>query len=173
MKEYIAMDCHKHYSLVEREGVKSRRARQCRIEHERGAIRKALADVEPGTAVAVEAMGYWYWIIEEIEAAGLTPLLVHPRKAKLSMGLVNKTDKLDVHGLNVLQRCGTLPTVWIAPAEVRDQRELTRTRVVMGRLRTDVKNRVHAELEKYALGVRGASDAFGPKAREELLGCIG
>src|SRR5438128_9400120 len=45
------------------------------------------------------------------------------------MGLINKTDKLDVHGLNRLQRNGTLPTVWIPPRPLRDLRELTRTDV--------------------------------------------
>lgn len=38
--------------------------------------------------------------------------------------LINKSDKLDVRGLNRLRRTGTLPTVWIPPAEVRDQRDL-------------------------------------------------
>src|SRR2546425_9777844 len=46
------------------------------------------------------------------------------------MGLINKTDKLYVHGLNRLQRNGTLPTVWIPPRPLRDLRELTRTRLV-------------------------------------------
>ena len=55
--------------------------------------------------------GNWYWIVTEIEQVGLRPLLVHPRKAKLMMGLINKTDKLDVHGLNRLQRNGALLTV--------------------------------------------------------------
>ena len=41
--------------------------------------------------------------------------VVHPRKTKLMMGLINKSDKLAVHGLNRLQRNGTLTTVWISP----------------------------------------------------------
>jgi hypothetical protein len=44
------------------------------------------------------------------------------------MGEINKTDKLDVRGLTQLQRTGTLPTVWIPPGELRDQRDLPRTR---------------------------------------------
>jgi hypothetical protein len=59
--------------------------------------------------VAIEATGNQYWIVEEIEQAGLQPRLVHSRKAKLMMGLINKTGKLDAHGLNRLQRSGTLP----------------------------------------------------------------
>src|SRR6266480_2788469 len=128
MKEYIAFDSHKHYTLMEREDRQTARTVQLRVAHQPGAIRSCLRNCESGTDVAVEATGNWYWIVSEIEQAGLKPQLVHPRKAKLMMGLINKTDKLDVHGLNRLQRNGTLPTVWIPPAELRDQRELTRTR---------------------------------------------
>src|SRR5947208_17033956 len=60
------------------------------------------------------------------------------------MGEINKTDKLDVRGLNQLQRTGTLPTVWIPPGELRDQRDLPRTRMVLVRQRTQLKNRLHA-----------------------------
>jgi hypothetical protein len=52
-------------------------------------------DVSSGSAVAVETIGNWYWIVDEIEAAGCVPKLVHPRQAKLMMGEINKTDKLD------------------------------------------------------------------------------
>jgi transposase len=164
MNEYIAFDSHKHYTLMEREQVESGQVTQVRIEHCRGAVRKALADCQAGTTVAVEAMGSWYWIVEEIEQAGLVPALVHPRKAKLMMGMINKTDKLDVHGLNRLQRNGTLPTVWIAPAELRDLREVTRVRMVLARHRTRMKNRLLATLAKYGLAIVDCSDCFSVKA---------
>lgn len=167
MNEYIALDSHKHYSWVEREEVASGRRRSGRLEHARGAIRSYLSGCAPGTAVAVEATANWYWIVAEIEQAGLRPQLVHPRKAKLMMGLLNKTDRLDAQGLNRLQRNGTLPTVWIPPEELRDLRELTRTRLVLGQQRTRLKNRLTATLAKYALGVE-ASDAYGAGARAEL-----
>jgi hypothetical protein len=44
--------------------------------------------------------------LDKIEAAGCLPKLVHAPKAKLMMGEINKTDKLDVRGLNQLQRTG-------------------------------------------------------------------
>jgi transposase len=168
MKEYIAFDSHKHYTLMEREDVATGQTRQRRIQHHPGAIRAALRGREPGTPVAVEATGNWYWIVDEIEQAGLVPRLVHPRKAKLMMGCINKTDKLDVHGLNVLQRNATLPTVWIPPGYLRDLRELTRTRMVLTRHRTRLKNRILATLNKYALNLTEFSDAFGRKARTAL-----
>lgn len=165
MREYIAFDSHKHYTLVERENRQTGRTVLRRIEHDPGAIRNYLARCEPGTPVAVEAAGNWYWIVDEIEQAGLVPQLVHPRKAKLMMGLINKTDKLDVHGLNRLQRNQSLPVVWIPPGKVRDLRELTRGRMVMTRQRTQLKNRVQATLSKYGLTMNEFSDAFGKAAR--------
>jgi len=165
--EYIALDSHKHYTLAERMDRITGQTRQTRIEHTPGAIREYVSTATPGTAVAVEAIGHWYWIVREIEAAGMKPLLVHPRKAKLMMGMINKTDKLDVHGLNRLQQNQTLPTVWIAPEALRDVRELTRLRLTLVRQRTRVKNRITATLEKYALRVQGCSDAFGVRAREQ------
>jgi transposase len=168
MKEFIAFDSHKRYTWVEREGMETGKTTTVRVEHAPGAIRACLQGREKGTPVAVEAIGNWYWIVDEIEQAGLEPKLVHPRKAKLMMGLINKTDKLDAHGLNRLQRNGTLPTVWIPPRELRDLREITRTRMVMTAHRTRLKNRIQANLSKYGWAGTEASDPFGKKARREL-----
>jgi transposase len=165
MQEYIALDVHKHYSLAEREDVATGRTRQVRIDHGRGAIRAFLANCPPGHDVALEAIGNWYWIADEIEAAGHRPLLVHPRKAKLMMGMINKTDKLDVHGLNRLQRNRTLPTVWLPPASIRDLREVTRTRLFLSAQCTRLKNRTLATLNKYGHTLSEVSDAFGNKGR--------
>ena len=167
--EYIAFDSHKRYTIAAVEPADQAGAAQTfRVPHERGKIAEFLARFTPGSPVAVEAMGNWYWILDEIEAAGMEPRLVHPRKAKLMMGCINKTDKLDAHGINLLQRNGTLPKVWIPPVEVRDQRDLPRTRMVLVQQRTQLKNRIHATLAKYALHVDEVSDLFGKKGTEIL-----
>jgi len=168
MKEYIAFDSHKQYSWVEREEVETGRVRQCRLSHARGSISEFLKTCAPGTPVAIEATANWYWIIDEIEQAQCVPRLVHPRKAKLMMGQINKTDKLDTHGMNVLQRNGTLPTVWIPPGALRELRELTRTRVVLVAQRTRWKNRITATLAKWGLPASEYSDPYGKSARAEL-----
>ena len=168
MEEYIAFDSHKHYTWVEHERIKGGKLRCYRLEHAPGAIREVLQGCAPGTAVALEATANWYWIVDEIEQAGLVPKLVHPRKAKLMMGLINKTDKLDAHGLNRLQRTGTLPTVWIPPGPLRELRELTRTRVVLVAQRTRWKNRLTATLAKYGRPPSQYSDPYGRGARQEL-----
>lgn len=166
MKEYIAFDSHKHYALMERGDAQTGRTVQQRIEHQRGALCAGLRQCPAHQTVAVEATGNWYWIIGEIEQAGHQPVLVHPRKSKMMMGQINKTDKLDVHGLNRLQRNGTLSPVWIPPAELRDQRELTRTRLTMVAARARLKSRLNATLSKYGFSVT-TSDPFGQRGREQ------
>ena len=59
--------------------------------------------------MAVETVGNWYWVVDEIEAGKGSPQLVNARLAKLMIGSVNKSDKLDAKGMNRLQRVGTLP----------------------------------------------------------------
>ena len=168
----IAFDSHKHYTwaLVQDEAGKV--LREQRINHTRGALQSFLEAFDPGTPVAVETIGNWYWISDEIEAAGMVPLLVNARRAKVMSGSINKTDKLDARGLNRLQRSGTLPTVWIPPRDLRDARELPRTRMVLVRQRTKLKNRIHANLAKYGLRTDGATDLFGVRGRQILSQCL-
>jgi hypothetical protein len=90
--EYIAFDAHKHYTLASVARPDGQLVREQRLPHERGALQQFLARCEPGSPVAVETIGNWYWIVDEIEAAGCLPKLVHARKAKLMMGEINKTD---------------------------------------------------------------------------------
>jgi transposase len=148
--------------------------KQQRINHKPGNIMEFLTNYPSGSSVAVETIGNWYWITDEIEQAGMKPQLVHARKAKLMMGSINKTDKLDALGLNKLQRSGTLPCVWIPPAELRDSRELPRTRMVFANQRTRLKNRIHSVLDKYGLSwqMEDVSDIFSKKAEPILNRCI-
>jgi transposase len=170
--ENIALDVHKKYTWARVENTKGDRLYECRLAHAHGTIKNFVKRWSAGSFVAVETVGNWYWVVDEIEAGGGKPQLVNARLAKLMMGNVNKSDKLDAKGMNHLQRNGTLPTVWIPPSSVRDARELPRTRMVLSEQRTQLKNRVHATLGKYGYNVEGASDAFGKRGRKimaELL----
>jgi transposase len=163
MSYIIGCDAHKYYSqFAVYEGDQTRR-KQVRVEHEPGAIREFLSEFPEGTPVALESSENWYWIVDEMEHAGCIPLLVPPAKAKAMMGNVNKTEKLEARGLAALLWNGTLPTVWIAPSEVRDERELPRARRALCKIRVALKNRIHATLAKYNLSRSTESDIFTPK----------
>ncbi|RMG71452.1 MAG: IS110 family transposase, partial [Nitrospirae bacterium] len=56
---------------------------------------------------------------------------------------------------------------WIPPGEIRDKRELLRARMALRRHCTAIKNRIHAMLDRYGLGMEleDYSDIFTNKGR--------
>lgn len=165
--EDIALDVHKRYTWARVENAPGER-----VLHQRGAIQAFVPHWTAGSPVAVETVGNWYWVVDEIEAGRGQPQLGNARVAKRMMGSVNKSDRLDVQGLTRLQRTGTLPTVWILSGAVRDARELPRTRMVFSQQRTPLKNRVLATLAKYGLLVADVSYAFGVRRRQQIAGLV-
>jgi transposase len=164
----VGCDAHKHYSQLEIQSANGKVVQRARVDHSSGAIRSFFSSLPRGTPVALESVGNWYWIADEIEGAGCLPLLTNPAKAKLLMGNVNKTDKLDAGGLATRLRLGSLPSVWLPPAALRDQRELPRTRMALCNWRTAIKNRIHSLLAKYALAPRDGSKLFSQRGRAWL-----
>jgi transposase len=165
----IGCDAHKHYSLFAVFDADGRLIQRTRVNHLPGAIRAFLSQFPEGTPVALETVGNWYWIVDEIEGARCTPLLAHAHTAKKRMGYIHKTDKLDADGLATLLHLGTLPLVWSPPGDLRDERELPRTRMAFSKVRTMLKNRIHSTLAKYALSLDTDSDIFTAKWRPQLM----
>jgi transposase len=167
MEQFIGCDAHKKFSVFVAVNEKGQAGPALRVGHDRQLYREFLARLPAHSAIAVEASRNYSWVVDEMERAGHRPKLCNPLEAKRRMGLTNKTDKLDAKGLAILLRNGTLPEVWIPPAELRDQRELLRLRIFLVRLRTRVKNRIHGTLARHNVQIPGA-DLFGVAARKEL-----
>jgi transposase len=165
MKSFIGCDAHKRFSVFASINEAGQKGADVRVENNRALFLRFLSELPPGSVIALETVGNWYWMVDEMEKAGHVPRLAHAAKAKLMMGQINKTDKLDAHALALLLRNGTLPTVWIPPGELRDQRELPRMRMALVQMRTKFKNRIHATLDKYALQIPDVSDIFGMTGR--------
>lgn len=120
MNYYTGDDAHKKYSMFVTVNENGRTGSPERVPHDKDLYRKYLATLPAGSPIAIESVGNWYWMIDAMEKAGHKPILVNPKKAKLLMGHINKTDKLDARGLAMLNLNGSLPAVWIPPAELRD-----------------------------------------------------
>ena len=168
MRHFIGCDAHKKYSLFVAVDEAGQTKPAVRVNHDRESYRTFLRGLPASSSIAVETVGNWYWIVDEMQQAGHQPRLAHARKAKLMMGQLDKTDKLDARGLATLLRNGTLPEVWIPSREIRDQRELLRLRMTLVGMETRLKNRVHAILGKYAIRL-DVQDVFSQKGRRLVL----
>ena len=83
MEYIIGCDAHKHYSQFAVINSKGELCTQTRINHEQGALYRYLSRFPRGTPVALESIGNWYWIVDEIESSGCKPVMAHAVKAKL------------------------------------------------------------------------------------------
>jgi transposase len=169
MEYYVGCDSHRRYSVFVVIDEKGQATRPVPVEHDRGKLREFLRSLPPQSQVAIESSGGWYWLVDEIEAAGLTPQLAHAYDAKQRMAGRNKTDKFDARGLALELLTGTLPAIWIPPADVRDLRGLVRTRLALRAQSTQVKNRISAAINRYGLKEPNEDrDLFAQRCRSSL-----
>jgi transposase len=124
-------------------------------------ILKVIGGLPPGTPAAFEAAFGTGWLVELLEGYGFEPHLVHPSRCKAIASARLKNDKVDAEILAQLLRADLLPEAWIAPPAVRQLRALLRHRVQLVRLRTLLRNRIHAVLADHGHG-RPAGCWSGP-----------
>jgi transposase len=115
----------------------------------------------PSPEVVLEATWGWYWAADVISEAGGRVHLAHPLGIKGFENRRVKTDRVDARLLADLLRMGMLPESWIAPEDVRYQRELVRYRRKLSQLRAGLKAQVHAVLGKEGL-MAPISHMWGP-----------
>src|SRR5438093_3514347 len=66
--EYIALDVHKKYTWARVENTQGERLYESRLAHAHGTIKNFVHRWSEGSPVAVETVGNWYWVVDEIEA---------------------------------------------------------------------------------------------------------
>ena len=142
MSVYVGIDVHRKRSQVAviNEGGEVLANRN--VPNGAQPVLGVIGGLPPGTPVAFEAAFGWGWLVELLEDYGFAPHLVHPLRCKAIASARLKNDKVDAAILAQLLRADLLPEAWIAPPPVRQLRALLR-------LRTLLRNRIHAVLADY------------------------
>jgi transposase len=165
---WVGIDLHRRRSQIAVIDEHGELTASRRIVNDRDTFLELLGDPEAGqTHVALEATYGWEWLAELLEEAGYDLHLAHPLRTRAIAAARVKTDAIDARTLAQLQRAGMLPEAYVAPREIRDLRELLRHRATLTRMRSAVKNRVHAILANHGI-TREHSDLFGKGGREFL-----
>jgi transposase len=159
-RQVVGMDLHRRRSVLVRMTEDGRRLATARITNSPDELRREIARAGKAPKVVLEATYGWYWAADTLAAAGAEVHLAHPLGVKAFTYRRVKNDERDAADLADLLRMGRLPEAWIAPAQVREVRELTRYRQKLVRLRTSCKDQVHAVLGKLGVPVT-CTDIFG------------
>ena len=167
----LGLDIHRKFSTVTARDGQGKIVRRQRLEHnDRTRMRAQLADWPTGSPVVLEATFGWGWMSDELTAAGLDPHLASSGKVaawRKARGMA-KSNRKDADLLSELwSEHGRWWEVWLAPPQVREQREYLRYRMTLVRTQTAFKNRIHAILHRHGI-LCEQSDLFGRDGRRFL-----
>jgi transposase len=168
----VGWDIHRKFSplsVVERDDHgEIRVVKRIRLEHvDRTALRARLAELPPGTPVAMEGAFGWPWIADLLHELDLDPHLGHPPAIKVLAKNEAKADRVDADRLGRFWLRGIFPESYLATPAVRQLRERLRYRQALVGLRTGMKNRVQAILHRQGV-LHDFSDLFGKGGRAFL-----
>jgi transposase len=146
MSVYVGIDVHRKRSQVAVIDQDGKVLANRNVNNGVQPILSVIGGLPPGTKAAFEAAFGWGWLVELLESYGFDSHLVHPLQCKAIASARLKNDKVDAATLAQLLRADLLPEAWIAPPDVRQLRALLRHRIQLVRLRTLLRNRIHAVL---------------------------
>ena len=134
---YSGIDLHSNNSVVTVIDETDRVVAEKRLPND---LTKILAFLAPWktelAGVVVESTYNWYWLVDGLQAAGLSVHLANTTAIKQYDGLKHSGDETDARHLAHLLRLGILPTGTILPPEARNVRDLARKRMQLVRSRT-------------------------------------
>ena len=123
--------------------------------HEGDAVEHFYRALPRPVTVGIEATGYTLWFHAVMQKLGHTLLVGEAAKIRAMVVRKTKTDRRDaLHILDLLSH-DRFPTIWVPDPATRDLRALLTHRMRLVRIRTMVKNGLHAIALNYRL-VRGA-----------------
>jgi transposase len=149
MSVYVGIDVHRKRSQVAVIDQAGQVLANRNVPNGVQPILKVIGGLPPGTPAAFEACYGTSWLAVLLEDYGFDPHLVHPSRCKAIASARLKNDRVDAAILGQLLRADLLPEAWIAPPPVRALRALRRHRVALVRLRTRLRNRIHAIVADY------------------------
>jgi transposase len=152
MSVYVGIDVHRKRSQVAVINQDGQVLVNRNVPNGVTPILSVIGDLPSGTPAAFEAAFGWGWLVQLLEDYGFDPHLVHPLQCKAIASARLKNDKVDAAILAQLLRADLLPEAWIAPPAVRQLRAMLRHRAQLVRLRTLLRNRIHAVLADHGHG---------------------
>lgn len=159
---YIGIDLHKTFSQVTVMDKQGHIREQRKLYHDdRKALRDYFSSFDHQAQATLEATRNWSWFYDLLDEVGLEVKLAHPLKTRAIAEARIKTDKLDSATLAHLDRANLIAPAYVPPIPIRQQRELLRYRQSLVRIRSAIKNKIHALLDKQGIFHPPFTDLFG------------
>jgi len=163
---FFGLDVHKDYStyaIMDKEGNLFKEGNISNNE-----LSSLPLLVENGSKIlTIETTRNWYSIYDSLEEKFDKIFLANTYKTKIIGEAKIKTDKISARILADLTRANLLPRAYIPSKQVRNIRELLRTRFSFVEMRTRIKNKIHSVLSKNGI-ICPYTDILGKSSIEWL-----
>jgi len=150
-RRYMALDIHKHYSVVAGVNFEGQVILEpVRIEHAdlEGWLKK---HIQPTDYVVIESTTNAWHIYDLLEPLAEKVLVANPIKVKQIAQARVKTDIRDTLILARLLAANMVPVIWVPPAHVRNLRYLLSQRRHLVEMHTATVNRMHSVAHRHHL----------------------
>jgi len=169
MQKYIGLDVHKKFLFAVVLDSKGDLISEKKIRNDPYELDKFFKGFDKDSNIALESCSCWEYVYDYLADMGFTNLvLANPSRVRLIATSKKKTDAHDARILADLLRTNMLPTSYAAPNIVREQRQITRHRASLGRLKGVIKNKIHAILIRNGIN-QEFSDVFGQEGINYLM----
>jgi transposase len=147
----VGVDLHTREQSVASLDTTTGEWQELRIRHDRDDVEQFYAALQPPVTVAIESTGYAMWFHALMDRLGHTLVVGDAAKIRASVVRKTKTDRRDARHILTLLTEGRFPAIWVPDPTTRDLRALITHRMRLVRLRTMVRNGVHAIALNYRL----------------------
>ena len=171
MAIYVGIDVHKHYCQAALMSEQGRVTHELRFDNNSTGATNLInlaKSVDPHIKAVVEpSANFWIRIYDQLESEGIDVKLSNPLRTKAIAEARIKTDRIDAKTLAYLLRGDLVAESYVPTRKNRERRALIRHRTSLIQMRVDIKNRIHALLDKHELS-HNYTDLFGKQSLEWL-----
>jgi len=152
---FVGCDLHTRMQQVAVLDTETGERGEHQLRHDGMAVEEFYAALRRPVTIGIESTGYAVWFHSLMQRLGHTVLVGDAAKIRAMVVRKTKTDRRDARHLLELVSQDRLPTIWVPDPATRDLRALLTHRMRLVRIRTMVKNGLHAIALNCRL-VRGA-----------------
>lgn len=157
------LDVHQRYCEGYEIGSNGQR-RRFRLANTREAWEEFGKTLDQDTRIVMEATSNAFWIYDILSAYPGQVVVANPLKTRAIAEARVKTDALDAQILAQLLAADFIPMTWVPAKNEYELRVLLHHRIRLAKIRTMLKNKIHAALTRNGLNPP-CTDLFGKKGR--------
>lgn len=148
---YVGVDMSKKKSQIAVKDEKGELQSEFKIVNTKESFVSTMKRLKGPVELVCETGNKCFWLADIMKEIGVGVQVAHAYKVKLIAEARIKTDKVDARTLAELRRVNFIPEVYIPSQDIRTWREIVRGRSHFVRIRTQMYNRIHAVMDRYAI----------------------